>query len=96
METTIGNVTLESVETLQKELRALAENLDSLHGLLSRAVSDLNEDWLDDKFYEFDDAFRPRRDEVSRIADSYAAWADGHLQNVIDRIRDAGKTGMGI
>ena len=79
----------------QSKLRQLSEELQNIYDFLKHDLTELSCEWEDQKFYEFDEAFEPKKEEIRKISECYRDWANGKLQETIDRLIDKGRTPMG-
>lgn len=91
-----GNVTVESLEKLQSELKILSEKLMDCYDLLHSQLSELSEDWQDAKFEEFEEEFKSSKEKIREISERYMEFADKYLPPRIEQIRISLGSGMGL
>ncbi len=76
---------IDELYILQSELRNLAEVLKDMHELLYSSLERLNEDWLDEKYWEFRENFDPLKDKIQEMSESYSYWAEINIQDRINK-----------
>ncbi len=89
-------VNSEGLHTLQDELRALSGTLNDLYDTLWGDLNILGEEWTDEKWDEFSEAFKDDREKIIELADKYKDWADNYIQRKIEQVEDFGNTNAGI
>ena len=90
------NVKSSKLIDLQTELRQLSKNLLDTYDFISTNLKNLNEEWQDDKYDEFEQEFRSSKEEIREISEKYAEFADIYLPPRIEVIQEAEKINMGI
>lgn len=93
--TGINVADLNELIDFQSKLRQLSKELQNIYDFLKKDLTELSCEWEDQKFYEFDEAFEPKKEEIGRISESYRDWANGPLQETIERLTDVGGTSVG-
>lgn len=94
MEATLTQVSSEQLITLQTELKQLAANLLETYDTLSQGLKNLNEDWKDDKYEEFEQEFKSSKEEIREIAERYEQWAGSYLPPRIEITQEAERVSM--
>ena len=94
MEDTLTQVSSEQLIVLQSELKQLSKNLMETYDKLSYGLKNLNEDWKDDKYEEFEQEFKSSKEEIREIAEKYEQWADSYLPPRIELTQEAEKHSM--
>lgn len=92
----LTKVSSASLENLQSNLIQLSDRLQECYELLSSDLSALHEDWQDEKFDEFEQEFRSRKEQIREISEKYREWANSYLPPRIETIKEAEGRGMGI
>lgn len=92
----LTQVSASSLETLQADLNNLSEKLLDCYELLSSEISELNQDWKDEKFDEFEGEFRSRKEKIREIAEKYKEWANSYLPPRIELAKEAEGRKMSI
>lgn len=80
---------------LQTQLIQLSKNLLELYDKLCYGLKNLNEDWKDDKFDEFNTEFKSSKEQIREISEKYQEWANNYLPPRIEKTQEAEKMGMG-
>lgn len=94
MDATLTQVSSEQLIVLQAELKQLSKNLLETYDKLSQGLKNLNEDWKDDKYDEFEQEFKSSKEEIRDIAEKYEQWANSYLPPRIDAIKEAESVSM--
>jgi len=91
-----AHVSSKSLIELQANLKKLSERLGETYETLKNNEATLGESWLDDKFAEFEDDFRPSRELIFELSEKYLHWANNYLPPYIDLALkyEAAKTGL--
>lgn len=92
----LTQVSASSLETLQADLNILSEKLLDCYELLSSEISELNQDWKDEKFDEFEGEFRSHKEKIREIAEKYKEWANSYLPPRIELAKEAEGRKMSI
>lgn len=87
MKDTLTKVSSNQLEELQNQLNQLAEELKETYDLVCNGLKELNEDWRDEKFDEFDREFNSSRQEISDISDRFKEYANQYLPPFIEKTR---------
>jgi uncharacterized protein YukE len=94
MESTLTQVNSEQLITLQTELKQLSRNLFETYDTLSTGLKNLNEDWKDDKYDEFEQEFKSSKEEIREMAEKYEEWANAYLPPRIEITQEAERISM--
>ncbi len=89
MDATLTQVSSEQLIVLQAELKQLSKNLLETYDTLSQGLKNLNEDWKDDKYDEFEQEFKSSKEEIREIAMKYEQWANSYLPPRIEVTKEA-------
>lgn len=81
--------------SFKAELIRLSDELDNIYNFLKSDLTELSYNWQDRKFFEFDQSFAPKKEEIRKISESYRTWANTSLQSTIDILIDMGATKLG-
>lgn len=92
----LTKVSSASLENLQANLIQLSDKLQECYEVLSSDLSALHEDWQDDKFDEFEENFRSRKEQIREISEKYREWANSYLPPRIEIIKDSEGKRMNI
>lgn len=88
MSGTNAHVSSVALEELQSSLRQLSERLTDCKELVDTATKKVHEHWDDDKFREFEEVFKPYREQIIEIAQRYEDWAVGYLEERIKIVKE--------
>jgi gas vesicle protein len=94
MNDTLTQVSSEQLINLQTELVQLSKNLMETYDTISMGLKNLNEDWKDDKYEEFEQEFKSSKEEIREIAEKYDEWAKNYLPSRIEITQEAEKHSM--
>ncbi|MDR0540983.1 MAG: hypothetical protein LBH19_02095 [Dysgonamonadaceae bacterium] len=94
MNDTLTQVSSGQLIHLQAELVQLSKNLMETYDTLSMGLKNLNEDWKDDKYEEFEQEFKSSKEEIREIAEKYDEWAKTYLPPRIEITQEAEKRSM--
>lgn len=83
-----AHVGIEELETLQQELIKVSEALADLKQLLDSQLETTHDDWPDDMFDDFAEAFQPSVNMVKELSDNYENWANDWLQKRINHLKE--------
>mgnify|MGYP003290679101 CR=1 FL=1 len=81
---TIAKVKWEDLEVLQSEINAIADKISDLRETISQAITVVGEDWQDDKFEDFVDAYNAYKAKMEDISNEYHRYANEVLPPFID------------
>ena len=81
------HVNLESLEVLQKELKAMAEELYDIQHRANRLLDIAHEHWRDAQFEKFADEFEKTNAIIREASNDINFYADDFLQKRIDIIK---------
>jgi hypothetical protein len=96
MDASLTKVSSKQLINLQTQLIQLSKNLLECYDTLSYGLKNLNEDWKDDKFDEFNTEFNSNKEQIREIGEKYQEWATTYLPPRIELTQKAEKMGMGI
>lgn len=96
MDNSLAKVSSKQLINLQTQLIQLSKNLIELYDTLSYGLKNLNEDWKDDKFEEFNTEFNSTKEQIREIGEKYQEWANSYLPPRIEQIQKAENLGMGL
>lgn len=89
-------VSSKALISLRDDLNKISSNLQELYELLTQAMSSLNEDWRDEKFDQFEQEFRSRKELINELSEKYYEWANQYLPPRIELIIEAENERMSI
>lgn len=96
MDASLTKVSSKQLINLQEQLILLSKNLIELYDTLCYGLKNLNEDWKDDKFDEFNTEFNTTKEQIREIGVKYQEWANSYLPPRIEIIQKAENSGMGL
>lgn len=85
-----------AVKELQENLINLSRDLEEVYNILGGNVSQLNDEWKDNKYDEFVQEFGPHKEEIYNLSQKYQEWAHQYLQPRIDALEKIEKRAVSI
>lgn len=68
-----------SLIELQSELNSLSEILQDLYNALESDIARVSDSWVDQKFEEFGNEFKSRKELIMELSGKYREWANKYL-----------------
>ena len=96
MDASFAKVSSKQLINLQTQLVQLSKNLLECYDTLCYGLNALSEDWHDDKFEEFNTAFKESKETINEIGEAYGKWANTYLPPRIEIAEKAEKLKMGL
>jgi hypothetical protein len=96
MDASLTQVSSQQLKNLQTQLIQLSKNLLECYDTLCYGLKNLNEDWKDDKFDEFNTEFKDSKEKIREIGEKYQEWATTYLPPRIELTEKAERMGMGV
>ncbi|MBO8472626.1 MAG: hypothetical protein IAB81_03240 [Bacteroidetes bacterium] len=87
-------VSSKSLIQLQTDLISLSERLQEIYDLLKNNETELGEDWLDEKFVEFEEEFKSSREKITEMSERYNYWANKYLPPIIETVQRYENSGV--
>ena len=82
-----ANVDLASLENLQTQLRKTAYVLKEYSETINSLLLATSGEWHDSRYEKFVDDFRHHRAEIEEISEAYMNWANGYLNEKIEKVK---------
>lgn len=82
----LGDISLPDLIRFQEDIHDLADALMRAHEKIEEGLSLASHSWRDTKFDEFRVSFRNYSEELEDISKSYKNWAEGHLQDTVEKV----------
>lgn len=82
-----ANVDLPALENLQSQLRKTASVLKEYSESINSLLWVTSGEWNDSRYEKFADDFRQHRSEIEEISEAYMNWANGYLNEKIEKIK---------
>ncbi|MDR2824651.1 MAG: hypothetical protein LBB41_05570 [Prevotellaceae bacterium] len=96
MDASLTQVSSQQLINLQEQLIQLSKNLLETYDTLCYGLKNLNEDWKDDKFDEFNTEFNSSKEQIREIGEKYQDWATTYLPPRIELTKKAENIGMSV
>ncbi len=96
MQTESTYVSSKALIDLQTELKQLSQNLNDVYDLINQNVSTVHAAWMDEKFDDFHDNFRPCNELILELSEKYDDWANNYLPPRIELALKYEKATTGI
>lgn len=77
---------VEDLQELQTELINLSKALTDIDGNIALAIQRVHDDWQDAMYDDFRETYDKYKQRVVEIADQYEKFANGPLQETIDKL----------
>ena len=82
-----AHVSSRSLIELRSELNALSTKLKDIYETLESDMARIAESWVDQKFEEFGNEFRSRKEAIMELAEKYDQWANKYLPPIIEHVQ---------
>ena len=87
MKDSLTKVSSKQLEELQLQLNELADEIKETYELVCNGLKDLNEDWKDQKYEEFEKEFNGSKQEIMEISERFKHYANQYLPPFIEQTR---------
>lgn len=84
----LADVDLKALEDLQDQIRNIASVLKDYSMQVNGILNATSYEWQDSRFDKFAEEFQYRRTEIENLSESYMAWANGYLNDIIERVKE--------